>query len=146
MQFVDQLCRHYDADKAHSDRMRRYGVKKLLIDERLQEHKKGEETTRDSKRVRRRSGSQEKMVLIDRREYILVDEWSEEKEKSKEPTAGKEKAKDSEVRRNLSISVEVASSYVPKEPAAKKAKSESEVVVQASEEVSNEAGEEAKAS
>ena len=72
-QFTDQLCRHYSQDKAHTDRMKRYGVEKLLVDERTR-----------VKAKRRRTPSPDKVIYIHRREYIIIDEWSEELEKAKQ--------------------------------------------------------------
>ena len=66
-QFTDQLCRHYDNDKAHTDRMKRYGVEKLLVDERTR-----------VKQKRRRTPSPDKVIYVHRTEYIIIDEWSEE--------------------------------------------------------------------
>lgn len=72
-QFTDQLCRHYSHDKAHTDRMKRYGVEKLLVDERTRVKEK-----------RRRTPSPDKVIYVHRREYIVIDEWSEELEKAKQ--------------------------------------------------------------
>ena len=71
LQFMDQLCRHYTNDKAHTDRMMRYGVEKLLVDERTR-----------IKEKRRRTPSPDKIIYINHREYIVIDEWSEEQEKT----------------------------------------------------------------
>jgi len=71
-EFTDQLCRHYNNDKAHTDRMKRYGVEKLLVDERTRVKEK-----------RRRTPSPDKVIYVHRREYIVIDEWSEELEKAK---------------------------------------------------------------
>ena len=70
-QFTDQLCRHYDNDKAHTDRMKRYGVEKLLVDERTR-----------VKQKRRRTPSPDKVIYVHRTEYIIIDEWSEEVDKT----------------------------------------------------------------
>ena len=72
-QFTDQLCRHYSSDKAHTDRMKRYGVEKLLVDERTR-----------VKAKRRRTPSPDKIIYVHRREYIVIDEWSEELEIAKQ--------------------------------------------------------------
>jgi len=72
-EFTDQLCRHYSHDKAHTDRMKRYGVEKLLVDERTRVKEK-----------RRRTPSPDKVIYVHRREYIVIDEWSEELEKAKQ--------------------------------------------------------------
>jgi len=70
-EFTDQLCRHYDNDKAHTDRMKRYGVEKLLVDERTR-----------VKQKRRRTPSPDKVIYVHRTEYIIIDEWSEEVDKT----------------------------------------------------------------
>jgi len=72
-EFTDQLCRHYNNDKAHTDRMKRYGVEKLLVDERTRVKEK-----------RRRTPSPDKVIYVHRREYIVIDEWSEELDKAKQ--------------------------------------------------------------
>lgn len=72
-EFMDQLCRHYTNDKAHTDRMMRYGVEKLLVDERTR-----------MKEKRRRTPSPDKIIYVNHREYIVIDEWSEELEKTKQ--------------------------------------------------------------
>jgi len=71
-EFTDQLCRHYNNDKAHTDRMKRYGVEKLLVDERTRVKEK-----------RRRTPSPDKVIYVHHREYIVIDEWSEDVEKAK---------------------------------------------------------------
>ena len=70
-QFTDQLCRHYSHDKAHTDRMKRYGVEKLLVDERTR-----------VKQKRRRTPSPDKVIYVHRTEYIIIDEWSEKVDKT----------------------------------------------------------------
>ena len=53
--------------------MKRYGVEKLLVDERTRVKEK-----------RRRTPSPDKVIYVHRREYIVIDEWSEELDKAKQ--------------------------------------------------------------
>ena len=53
--------------------MKRYGVEKLLVDERTRVKEK-----------RRRTPSPDKVIYVRRREYIVIDEWSEELDKAKQ--------------------------------------------------------------
>ena len=51
--------------------MKRYGVEKLLVDERTR-----------VKQKRRRTPSPDKVIYVHRTEYIIIDEWSEEVDKT----------------------------------------------------------------
>ena len=64
--------------------MKRYGVEKLLVDERTRVKEK-----------RRRTPSPDKVIYVHHREYIVIDEWSEDVEKAK--LEGQNPAEDDEV-------------------------------------------------